>query len=503
MNRRHVVWVAVVVGSLLGSGPVPVAAEDELSEAFVKAAERIAPSVVAIRVTKKEQVSPPGSQFFGPPELRRFFRQYRFRFPSPPSQDPEGEQGMQERRRPRRLDPFNRWPDGAEPVPVPRQGVGSGVILTQDGHIVTNGHVVKDAQKIEVLFHDGESAEAQLVGTDPKSDLAVIKVDTDRELTPARLASSDQLRVGQWVLAVGSPFGLTHSVSAGIISGLQRNVGAIRRRFAYEGFIQTDADINQGSSGGPLVNLEGEVVGICIAIASDNNLGFTPYPGTGFAIPADRVRDVTRQLIDRGKVVRGFLGVALRVLGRAEARKRGLDVKEAVTVAQVLPNSPAERAGLQAWDVVLRYQGEGVTGLDEFRSRVASTKPDTEAELTVLRGDQEVTLKVTIGEQPEPATVTEASVSSDWGLQLQTLTEELAEQMDCQGLRGALVTDVRPGSPAAEAGLEPGDLIMEVSKKAVTSAEACAQTLAEAGDKALVRVKKASGESLFKTLTKR
>ncbi|MCK4300397.1 MAG: trypsin-like peptidase domain-containing protein, partial [Planctomycetes bacterium] len=306
MNRRHVVWVAVVVGSLLGSGLWPVAAEDELSEGFVKAAERIAPSVVAIRVTKKEQVSPPGFQFFGPPELRRFFRQYRF--PSPPSKEPEGEQGMQERRRSRRLDPFNRWPDGAEPVPVPRQGMGSGVILTQDGHIVTNGHVVKDAQKIEVLFLDGESAEAQLVGTDPKSDLAVIKVDTDRELTPARLASSDHLRVGQWVLAVGSPFGLTHSVSAGIISGLQRNVGAIRRRFAYEGFIQTDADINQGSSGGPLVNLEGEVVGICIAIASDNNLGFTPYPGTGFAIPANRVRDVTRQLIDRGKVVRGFLG---------------------------------------------------------------------------------------------------------------------------------------------------------------------------------------------------
>lgn len=498
MNRRHVVWVAVVVGSLLGSGPVPVAAEDELSEAFVKAAERIAPSVVAIRVTKKEQVSPPGLQFFGPPELRRFFRQYRF--PSPPSEEPQGEQGMQERRRSRRLDPFNRWPDGAEPVPVPRQAVGSGVILTQDGHIVTNGHVVKDAEKIEVLFLDGESAEAQLVGTDPKSDLAVIKVDTDRELVPARLASSDHLRVGQWVLAVGSPFGLTHSVSAGIISGLQRNVGAIRRRFAYESFIQTDADINQGSSGGALVNLEGEVVGICIAIASDNNLGFTPYPGTGFAIPADRVRDVTRQLIDRGKVVRGFLGVALRVLDPAMARRRGLDVKEAVIVAEVLPNSPAERAGLQAQDVVLRYQGEGVTGLDEFRSRVASTKPDTEVELTVLRGDQELTLKVTIAEQPEPATVAEASVSSDWGLQLQTLTEDLGQHMGYGGLRGALVTEVRPGSAAAEADLEHSDLILEVAKKPVASAEECVKALSEAGDTVLLRVKKRSGEALYKTL---
>ncbi len=498
MNRRHVVWVAVVVGSLLGSGRAPVAAEDELSEAFVKAAERIAPSVVAIRVTKKEQVSPPGLQFFGPPELRRFFRQYRF--PSPPSQEPQGEQGMQERRRSRRLDPFNRWPDGAEPVPVPRQAVGSGVILTQDGHIVTNGHVVKDAEKIEVLFLDGESAEAQLVGTDPKSDLAVIKVDTDRELVPARLASSDHLRVGQWVLAVGSPFGLTHSVSAGIISGLQRNVGAIRRRFAYESFIQTDADINQGSSGGALVNLEGEVVGICIAIASDNNLGFTPYPGTGFAIPADRVRDVTRQLIDRGKVVRGFLGVALQVLDRAEARRRGLDVKEAVIVAEVLPNSPAERAGLQAWDVVLRYQGEGVADLDEFRSRVASTKPDTEVELTVLRGDQEVTLKVTIGEQPEPVTAAAEPVPSKWGLQLQTLTEDLGQHMGYGGLRGALVTEVRPGSAAAEADLEHSDLILEVAKKPVASAEECVKALSEAGDTVLLRVKKRSGEALYKTL---
>jgi len=497
------VWVAVVIGSLLASGLAPVAAEDQLSEAFVKAAERIAPSVVAIRVTKTEQVSAPSFEFFEPPELRRFFREYRFRFPSPPSEEPEGEEGLQERRGPRRLDPFDRWRDRTEPVPVPQQGVGSGVILTQDGHIVTNSHVVKDAEKIEVLFYDGETAEAKLVGTDPNSDLAVIKVDTERELTAARFADSQRLRVGQWVLAIGSPFGLTHSVSAGIISGLQRNVGAIRRRFAYESFIQTDADINQGSSGGALVNLDGEVVGICVAIASENFMGVAPYPGTGFAIPADRVRDVTRQLIDRGKVVRGFLGVVLRVLDRAEASRRGLEVKEAVVVVEVLPNSPADQAGFEAKDVILRYQGEGVTGLDEFRSRVAATKPGTETELTVLRGDQEVTLKVTIGEQPEPVTAAEAPVSSDWGLQLQTLTDDLAEQMDCQGLSGALVTDVQPGSPADEAGLEPGDLILEVSREAAASAEACAQALSQAGDKALVRVRQASGETLYKTLTKR
>jgi len=497
MKPRHLPWMALLVCLLVGIWWTPVAVGDDLSEAFIKAAERIRPSVVFIQVTKKEQAGPSVFRRFEMPDspelpegLRRFFRRSEPPQGLPEGTVPESRRGNRPRFRQRGL------------PQIARLAVGSGVIYSEKGYIITNNHVAKDAEKIEVVLQDGDTVEAHLVASDPNSDLAVIKVDTDHELTPAHFADTDDLRIGQWVLAVGSPFGLTHSVSAGIISGLGRNVGAIHERFAYEGFIQTDADINKGSSGGALVDLDGEVIGICVAIASENNMGFTPYPGTGFAIPADRVIDVAQQLIDRGKVVRGYLGVALRTMEPAQARSLGLKVKEAVHIIEVLPDSPAAAAGVQPDDLVVRYQGEKVIDLDDFRSRVADTKPGTEAELVVLRDGKEVTLKITIGEQPEPVKVAEESVSSDWGLQLQTLTKDLAEQMGYAGLTGAVITDVEPDSPADKAELEPGDLILEVAKKPVTSAEGCAKALSEAGDKALVRVKKPSGEAVYRTLTR-
>jgi serine protease Do len=474
-------------------------AEDKFSDAFVKAAERARDSVVAISVTREAPAEGPEFRFFVPvpegvptpelpEELRQFFRQWPLEPPSEPGQDLP----VQPRRRLRQR----------APPTVPQQGLGSGVIYSAEGLIVTNNHVASGAKTIEVIFPDGESVEAKLVASDPKSDLALVKVETERELTPARFADSDTLRVGQWVLAVGSPFGLTGSVSAGIISGLDRNVGAIRQQFAYEDFIQTDAGINQGSSGGALVNLDGEVVGICIAIASEANFGLTPFPGTGFAVPANRVKNVVEQLVEHGKVVRGYLGVRLTVLPRAQARQRGIETKEAVVVMELLPSGPAAEAGLQAQDVILRYQGKKVAGMDDFRSRVAATAPQTKVELTVLRGDKEVTLTATVGEQPEQVTLGGAAVTSDLGLQLQTLTPELAEQMGYTGMRGALVSDVQPDSPAAKAELEAGDLILEVAKKPVASAEECVKALSEAEGKLLVRVKKPSGETVFKTITK-
>lgn len=501
MGRRTGLILMWMVGALLPAVAGFTEATDDFSEAFIQAAEEVRPSVVTIRVTRKVKALtefrfswPPGKEPLPlpqlPEELRRFFRRGL-----PPSEEPDTDPSPPTPGKPPRF-------RGRGPFKRPHRGVGSGIIYDRKGHIVTNHHVVKGAEKIEVIFHDGETVEARVVAADPKSDIAVIKVETDHPLKPARFADSDSLRIGQWVLAVGSPFGLTQSVSAGIISGLGRNVGAIRGQFTYEHFIQTDADINQGSSGGPLVNLDGEVVGLCIAIASENNLGFTPYPGTGFAIPANRVREVAQALIERGKVIRGYLGVALRVLERAEARRRGLKVKEAVVVDDVLPGSPAERAGMRAGDVIIRYRGEEVTDLDEFRFRVARTAPGTEAEVVVLRGDEEVTLTVTVGEQPEPVSVAAGSVPGEFGLQLQTLTEDLAQQMGYGGLHGALITEVQPGSPADSADLEPGDLILEVAKKPVTSAEECASALAEAGDTVLIRVKKPSGETLYKTLKK-
>jgi serine protease Do len=455
--------------------------------------------VVAIAVTREAPAEGFQYRFFSPSpegvptpelpeELRPFFRQS----PIEPPSDPGQNQPAQPRRRLRQRTPRM----------VPQQGLGSGVIYSAEGLIVTNNHVVSGAKKIEVIFPDGGSLEGKLVAADPKSDLAVVKVESDRRLTPARFADSDKLRVGQWVLAVGSPFGLAESVSAGIISGLGRNVGAIREQFAYENFIQTDANINQGSSGGALVNLDGEVVGICIAIASEVSFGFTPYPGAGIAVPSDRVKSVVDQLVAHGKVVRGYLGVRLSVLPPAESHRRGIEAKEAVVVTDVLAGAPAAQAGLQAQDVILSLAGEKVVDMDDLRSRVAATAPGTKVELNVLRGDKEVTVTATIGEQPEQVSVAGAAVTSDLGLQLQTLTPELAEQMGYTGLSGALVTDVEPDSPAAKAELEAGDLILEVAKKPVASAEECVKALSEAEGKVLVRVKKPSGETVYRTITK-
>jgi serine protease Do len=243
-------------------------------------------------------------------------------------------------------------------------------------------------------------------------------------------------------------------------------------------------------------------VGICIAIASEVNFGLTPYPGTGFAVPANRVRNVVDQLIQHGKVVRGYLGVRLSVLPAAEGHRRAIEAKEAVVVTEVLAGAPAAQAGLQAQDVILRYDGKSVADMNDFRSRVAATAPASKVEVTVLRGDKEVTLTATVGEQPEQVSLGEAAVTSDLGLQLQTLTPDVAEQMGYSGLSGVLVSNVEPDSPAAKAELEAGDLILEVAKKPVASAEECAKALSEAEGKVLVRVKKPSGETVYKTITK-
>jgi serine protease Do len=515
--------VAVLVGSALASGHRPLLAQDKFSDAFIKAAERVQPSVVAIVVTR--EASPEGLEYRFllpapegtpapelPEDMRQFFR-YRFFGPAPEGAPlPESPEEWRQFFRQQQIEPPSdsgqaqpvqpRRQRQRVPRAVPQQGLGSGVIYSATGYILTNNHVVGGARKMEVVFPDGDSTEAQLVGADPKSDLAVVKVETSRALTPARFGNSDKLRVGQWVLAVGSPFGLTESVSAGIISGLGRDIGAIRQPFAYENFIQTDANINQGSSGGALVNLDGEVVGICIAIASEVNFGLTPYPGTGFAVPSNRVKSVVDQLIEHGKVVRGYLGVVLGVLPPTEARQRKIEGRETVVVARVFPDTPAAQAGLQPQDVILRYQGEKVADMNDFRSRVAATAPGTKVELTVERGDKEVTITATMGEQPEQVGVARAAPASTLGLQLQTLTADIADEMGYKGLTGALVTDVAPDSPAAKAGLEAGDLILEVAKKPVASAEECVKALSEAEGKLLVRVKKPSGETVYQTITK-
>lgn len=364
-------------------------------------------------------------------------------------------------------------------------GLGSGVVVDKEGHVLTNNHVVRGADEIKVVLPDDSQYAAELVGTDPKTDLAVIKLkDCPVErIVPAKLGDSDKLQVGDWVLAVGAPFGLSQSVSAGIVSATGRtNVGIIRRprRYkginlsdAYENFIQTDAAINRGNSGGPLVNQKAEVIGINTAIATGT--GF--FQGVGFAIPSSMARRVMSQLITKGRVVRGYLGVVIRETTEEDVKTLKLARREGVVVEDVYPDTPAAKAGIEQMDVIVAIDGTPTPRMAQLRNFIARISPGAKVKLSVLREGKPRAVDVVIEEQPQEMPTTLAStVDAELGITVQTLTEGVASQLEVggktgvyKGEKGVLVTTVVPGSLAARAGIKPKDLIKEVANKPVTS----------------------------------
>ncbi len=344
------------------------------------------------------------------------------------------------------------------------RGLGSGVITSKDGYILTNNHVVAKADKIKVTLSDRREFMAKVVGTDPKTDVAVIKIDGEN-LPVAELGDSDTIEVGDWVIAIGNPYGLSQTVTAGIVSAEGRaNIGIND----YEDFIQTDAAINPGNSGGPLVNIEGKVIGINTAIFSRSG----GYQGIGFAIPVNMARYIQESLLTKGKVVRGWLGVMIQPVTQEIAKQFKLKETTGTLIGDVLKGSPAEKAGFERGDVIFSFDGQPIEGPNSLRNIVAATKVDKKVPVLVIRSGKEKTITVKIGEQPADmqARVEEPSeVEAEFGLRVQELTPELAEQLGYTGEKGVLITEVEPGSFAQEAGLLRGDLIQEINKAPVES----------------------------------
>jgi serine protease Do len=351
------------------------------------------------------------------------------------------------------------------PKDMKQKSLGSGFIVDSNGYIVTNNHVVKDATKIKVKLQDGRLLDGTVAGTDPQTDLAVIKVNAS-DLPTLRLANSDQVKVGEWVLAFGSPFGLEQTMTAGIISAKGRVIGAGN----YDNFLQTDAAINPGNSGGPLVNVRGEVVGINNMILSDSG----GFQGVGLAIPSSMADNVYHQLVKTGKVTRGWLGVNIQNMTPELAKSFNLKKEEGVLIAQVEPNSPASKAGLRSGDIVLEYNGKEIKNPEDLSIAVADTKVGSSAKLKVMRDGKTLNLDASVGtrpaEQAEASKPGENSEHAKLGVTVENVDADVARQLKLSSASGVVVTDVQPGSPAEEANVQTGDVIREINHKPVKNA---------------------------------
>jgi serine protease Do len=466
MKRNAIAWAALVVSvaALVGSRgynrPLP-AAQDipqegqkvarDLSEAFHAVAEFVSPSVVQINIEKKgpgirmRRGGPngPNMQPIDPKEMEELLKRFF------------GGQGQG----------FN-----FEDQQFAAEGTGSGFVYDDQGHILTNNHVVEGADKITVTFQDGVELPAKIVGRMPEADVAVIKVDST-EYPPARIGSSKGLSVGEWVMAVGSPFGLSQTVTAGIVSATERDNVDINQ---FESFIQTDAAGGGGGGGGPLVDMDGRVVGINSAIATMTRSS----AGVGFAIPIDMAKRLADKLIKNGKVEHALMGVSINPLSPALAKKLGLDPKtEGVVVVEVGPGTPADEAGFKVGDVITKYDGTGVHSLKGLQYLVSTSDIGKSYPVTFLRKGKEMTTKVSpeplsevaavmrpnaqVDERPQAVSKDEVN---DFGIAVTGLNDELAERYGWAGKKGVMISSVKPESPAAAAGLEVGDLITKVIK---------------------------------------
>ncbi|MBI2357810.1 MAG: DegQ family serine endoprotease [Deltaproteobacteria bacterium] len=374
-------------------------------------------------------------------------------------------------------DPFSEFWHRFFGGPLPRgpqrqKSLGSGFVIDRGGYILTNNHVVENAQKIVVKLADEREVEAKVVGRDPKTDIAVIKINTDKELPTAPLGDSDKLEVGEWVMAIGNPFGLDQTVTAGIVSAKGRVIG----QGPYDSFIQTDASINPGNSGGPLINLRGEVVGINTAIFSRTGGNI----GIGFAIPINLVKELLPQLKGKGKVTRGYLGVLIQKVTPEIAGSLGLDKAHGALVASVSKDGPAERAGVKVGDVIVEFDGKEIKDSNDLPLVVARTAVGKAVRLKVLRDKREVGVSVTVGELKEEEVAAAAPEKGNFGLTVQRVTPQLAESLGLEKAEGLVVTAVEPGSAGEEAGIRRGDVILEVDRKPVKTVAEYRKAVGEA-----------------------
>ena len=429
-----------------------VAQAKNLSQAFRAAADAVRQTVVKISISSKPR---------------------RVQMP----------EGTLNRENPFEGTPFERFFDndpqlrgfGFRQYTPPRQGVGSGVIIDSKGLILTNNHVVEDADEVVVELADGREFKATDIKTDPRTDLAVVRIETDQPLPAATLGDSDKLEIGDWVLAVGNPFGMTGTVSAGIISGKGRSLALGRRTE----FLQTDAAINPGNSGGPLVDLDGRVVGINTAIASRNGA----YQGVGFAIPVNLAKWVTGQLATSGNVKRAYLGVQIEPIDNQKAAILGIQRNQGVLINDVLADSPAAKAGLQVSDVIRTFAGRSVSDPRDLQEIVERSPAGSKQKVDIIRQGKPMTLQVVVKPLPDDYDVASIAPHGSGrsrvmppskqnkmlGLEVAELTEELAEHLGHKGVAGVVITDVDPEGVAAAAGIRQGMLILRVGQKPVKS----------------------------------
>jgi len=424
----------------------------ELQEAFASVANAVKPAVVNISAVQILKMQVPYYEFYFGDPFQDFFDEF---FGRPRAETPQPKRRELERR---------------------AEATGSGVIIDPDGYILTNYHVIAGAEDIKVTLSDGEEKkyDGKVIGKDPKTDLAVIKIKSTEKFPAAKLGDSDQIRIGDWAIAIGSPFGLKQTLTVGVISAKRQSLFVEGKE--YREMIQTDASINRGNSGGPLVNIKGEVIGINTAIYAPTGV----FAGVGFAIPINNAKEILGELIEKGRVVRGWLGIEIREVDEVIAKQFNLPEKKGVLVNRVIEGSAAEKGGMQRGDVIVKFDGRDIKDVRDLQDMVAKTSPGKKVKLAVIRDKKEVPLTIKLGEMPEAEA--EAKVeekeekeigkeeSEEWlGMRVQTLTPALAKEYGIKDGEGVVIVEIGAGSKAEDTGLAEGDLIRSINRKATRS----------------------------------
>ena len=476
--QRHGYLWTILMGLLVALGNATYGdsgskAAKEMSSAFSAAATSAMPAVVSISVEKTVEAGP---MAFGSP--------FGFNDPFGPFDDDLLRQFFGDRMPPRQRSPQKFF----------QHGQGSGFIISRDGYILTNNHVVGDVDKITVELKDGRRFDkAKLIGTDPDSEVALVKIEGE-DFPVLPLGDSSQIAIGDWVIAIGNPFSLNETVTVGVISAVGRSNVHIA---AYEDFIQTDAAINPGNSGGPLIDLDGKVIGINTAIMSESG----GYMGIGFAIPINMARTIEEQLKTSGKVTRGYVGLYGQDVTPDMADLLKLKDRHGVIVASVEKGSPAGKAGVESHDIILAVNGKRIESYDAFRNEIAMLKPGSRITLQILRDGKTLEAEVALGERPSgkaPAQPKERQHSqATLGIEVQNLTKDLADQFGYALGEGVIVSSVVPGSSAAEAGIQPGDLVQSVNRQSIASADEFERAIKAAKDKKVLLLVKRGETSQF------